>query len=112
MRKIGTIYALAAIAVAGKHFEPGDKVVGAEEDEKLKLVTSGRASEEKPEELLAARKASDRAAARLDAEQEDARQAEIEETIRAAVEKIVGAMLDKRLKPAKAEPAPPAEKKD
>lgn len=93
-----TIYALAAIAVAGIHFDEGDviKGKGISEEEKAKLVRQRKATEEKPEELLKARKLREQAAADADAEEAAARDQEIEDTIRPIVEKIVGEILDAR----------------
>lgn len=107
MKKVGTIYALAAVAVAGRHFDAGDVIEGKgiDEDEKRKLIRQRQATADKDEvaDVIAARKASRRAAKQAEAEEEAARQAEIEETIRPAVEKIVGELLAKRF-PAKPEP--------
>lgn len=98
MKKIGVIFALSAVAVAGKHFEPGDAIKGVSDEEKAKLLRQRQATEDEDAvaDVRAARKAAAKAAAVAAAAEDEARQAEIEETIRPAVEKIVGELLDER----------------
>jgi hypothetical protein len=97
MKKIGTLYALTALAAAGIHFEPGDVIrgEGIDDEEKAKLLRQRQATEDKADvaDVIAARKERDAARAKAEAEEEAERQAEIEETIRPAVEKIVGELL-------------------
>lgn len=92
------IFALAALAAGGKHFDAGDEIKGVSEEEKNKLLRQRQATTDKDgvADVIKARKAAEKAAAEAAAEEEASAQAEIEDTIRPAVEKIVGELLDQR----------------